>query len=141
MIGYAVCEMHYEYDDNYYNASGGYNPPTKIFKSKEKAQAYAHESILAWFLDVDMNSHFHSIDGLLDEAGYQKLYEAGPTLQIHEEIDPIPQTFERYDSLPDHFEKYFRAYIQSMSTEQFMEFYDKHIQTSPYSVVDVILED
>jgi hypothetical protein len=141
MLGYAVCAMHYEYDDNYYNASGGFEPPTKIFKDREVAQAHKFKKIREWFMDIDVGTYFQCRENLISEEGYNALVEMESALTVHDEVEPLPKDLGQWDNLPEEFDKYFKAAISSMDDQKFAQFCAEYIDSPPYQIMDVEIED
>lgn len=148
---FAILETHFEYDDNYYNATDGYSKPLAIYKSEENAQKacdirnedFIMSSQFAAYLSDGMDS-FLLKEGIEYMRQFQNLIAP---LEVHnEEEESMDVNFETIHKDWDwdasmRFVRYFQAVYRLLPEGD--ERRSKMIglvQTVPYSVHEVLVE-
>lgn len=149
---YAVLETHYEYDDNYYNATEGYSSPRALYKSEEKARKACHASNEDFVLSSNFITYLNDgVWSFMQEDGIkfmEQFKDLITPIQIHnEEEESMEVDFSTIKESGSHedlerFVRYFQTVYRLLPAnderrEQMIEF----VQTVPYSVHEVQVED
>ena len=134
---FAILETSYEYDDNYYNASEGYNRPKKIFRSEEKAEEFCRQANEEFLMEYFNSAYiFGSLEDFVTETGVNLLKEMTPVLSVHGEVEFNPE--ER--DLSEETIAFFRAAYKVLPEDKRKILLDS-VQVKPFSVHEVLVEE
>lgn len=144
---YAILETHFEYDDNYYNATEGYSSPIKIFKSEKKAREACDLLNEDFIGNNNLTSYLtDGIDSMMlrDGIEYVKQFrDLAATIMVHNDIDLEID----YDNLQDYdqlekFVKFFQVVYHALpKDDERRSKLISLIQTVPFSVHEVLVEE
>ncbi len=134
---FAVLERASEYDDNRYTPGQGWDAPTRIYKSRAKAEEVLFNKERTFFIDTNLFDYYEEPYYIFDEREYEKFFvRNADAIIVHHEIE-IPHDFKKWDY--DVCKK-LMALFSVMTDEEWKKFHPV-IRESHFMLVEVDIED
>lgn len=95
---WGVFPVHYEYDDQVYSVTEGHSLPTKVFKTREKAEEEMIRRFREWFDNYPFGETVE-VDYQSDDF-FDFFKNLAPVLEVHHEIKvPSKKNADKYNNM------------------------------------------